>query len=102
MRIGVFFGVTAVPWDLFGQVEQVVRAEADGFDGCWFTHTGGADALTVLALAGPRTQRLELGAAVVPIYPRHPTALAQQALSAPPRGRLSPGPGPAAEPRSHT
>jgi 5,10-methylenetetrahydromethanopterin reductase len=100
MRIGVVIGVTTVPWDLFGQVEQVVRAEADGFDSCWFTHIAGADALTVLALAGPRTQRIELGAAVVPIYPRHPTALAQQALTANAAagGRLALGIGPAHRP----
>src|SRR5687767_7454922 len=97
MRIGLFIGVTPVPWELFGQVEQVVLAEEDGFDSCWFTHIGGADALTVLALAGPRTQRIELGTAVVPIYPRHPTALAQQALTANAAagGRLALGIGPA-------
>jgi 5,10-methylenetetrahydromethanopterin reductase len=100
MRIGLFIGVTPVPWDLFGQVEQVVLAEEDGFDSCWFTHIGGADALTVLALAGPRTQRIELGTAVVPSYPRHPTALAQQALTANAAagGRLALGIGPAHRP----
>ncbi len=34
-----------------------------------------------LALAGERTSTIELGTAVVPTYPRHPTALAQQALT---------------------
>ena len=81
MRIGLFIGGTPVPWDLAGHVDAVVRAEADGFDGCWLAHIAGADALTVLALAGARTARIELGTAVVPIYPRHPTALAQQALT---------------------
>ncbi|HEV2123178.1 MAG TPA: LLM class flavin-dependent oxidoreductase [Chloroflexota bacterium] len=78
MRIGLFFGATTMPWDVFGQVEQVVLAEQDGFESCWFAHTAGTDALTVLALAGPQTQRIELGTAVVPIYPRHPTALASR------------------------
>ena len=39
------------------------------------------DALTAVALCGAETSRIELGTAVVPIQPRHPIALAQQALS---------------------
>ena len=39
------------------------------------------DALTALALAGQVTDRIELGTAVVPTYPRHLLAIAQQAMS---------------------
>jgi F420-dependent oxidoreductase-like protein len=39
------------------------------------------DALTAAALAGAETSRIEIGTAVVPVQPRHPIALAQQALS---------------------
>jgi F420-dependent oxidoreductase-like protein len=39
------------------------------------------DALTAAALVGAETTRIEVGTAVVPIQPRHPIALAQQALS---------------------
>jgi F420-dependent oxidoreductase-like protein len=39
------------------------------------------DALTAVALVGAETTRIEIGTAVVPIQPRHPIALAQQALS---------------------
>ena len=51
------------------------------------------DALTAAALVGTATTRLEIGTAVVPIQPRHPIALAQQALSvqAVCEGRLSLG-----------
>ncbi|HEY7910092.1 MAG TPA: TIGR03564 family F420-dependent LLM class oxidoreductase, partial [Thermomicrobiales bacterium] len=41
----------------------------------------GFDALTLLALAGQHTRTVELGTFVVPTYPRHPVALAQQALT---------------------
>ena len=34
-----------------------------------------------LALAGSQTSTIELGTAVVPTYPRHPSAMAQQALT---------------------
>ena len=39
------------------------------------------DALTACAVAGLDTARIEIGTAVVPVQPRHPIALAQQALS---------------------
>jgi F420-dependent oxidoreductase-like protein len=39
----------------------------------------GMDALTALAVAGSQVPGIEVGTAVVPTYPRHPAALAQQA-----------------------
>lgn len=39
------------------------------------------DALTAATLVGVDTTRIEIGTAVVPVQPRHPIALAQQALS---------------------
>jgi F420-dependent oxidoreductase-like protein len=62
-------------------IAQIVKAEQDGFAGVWLANIFGFDALTTLALAGRQTQRIELGTAVVPTYPRHPVALAQQALT---------------------
>ena len=62
-------------------VESVVDAEKDGFDGVWFGQVFGPDVLTVLALAGAKTSRIELGTSIVPTYPRHPHMLAQQALT---------------------
>jgi F420-dependent oxidoreductase-like protein len=54
------------------------------------------DALTALTLAATVTDRIELGTAVAPTYPRHPLALAQHALStqAAAGGRLALGLGP--------
>ena len=79
MRIAVFFGGTN---DVQGQVEAVVEAERDGFDGIWFGQIFGPDVLTVIAMAGQKTSRIELGTSVVPTYPRHPVVMAQQALTA--------------------
>ena len=39
------------------------------------------DALTAAAVVGAETTRIEIGTTVVPVQPRHPIALAQQALS---------------------
>ncbi len=78
MKIAIFAGGTN---DVESQVQSVVQAEKDGFDGTWFGQIFGPDALTVLALAGQKTSRIELGTSVVPTYPRHPHMLAQQALT---------------------
>ncbi len=81
MRIGVFFGTIGSAQDLEGLVQQVVAAERDGFESFWAPQVMGADALTLFAVAGQRTSRIELGTAVVPIFTRHPLAMAQQALT---------------------
>jgi F420-dependent oxidoreductase-like protein len=78
MRIAEFAGGAN---NVEGQVQAVVKAEEDGFDGIWFGQIFGPDVLTVLALAGQKTNRIELGTSVVPTYPRHPHMLAQQALT---------------------
>ena len=84
MRIGVFVGASVADMmtleDLLARIKQ---AEDDGFDSFWIPHISarGYDALTVLAMAGLQTSRIELGVGVVPTYPRHPAALAQQALT---------------------
>lgn len=82
MKIGL---MVPLPGDLPAPatvVEQIVRAETMGFLSAWAPNVRGGDALTMLAVAGARTSRIELGTFVVPTYPRHPTALAQQALTA--------------------
>ena len=82
MRIGLFLG----PLDTFRSIADQLRnledAERDGFDSFWFPQQFGADVLTIIAIAGQRTNRIEIGTAVVPTFPRHPVVLAQQALTA--------------------
>jgi len=83
MRIGIMLGATPGPHDtLDGLVAFARDAEAKGFPSLWLAHVFGLDAITALALAGRETRRIELGTAVVPTYPRHPAAMAQQALTA--------------------
>ena len=100
MRIGIFYGGVASLESKIGtlaeHVQRAVDAEADGFDSVWFAQVFTADALTTIALAGAKTQRIELGTSVVPTFPRHPLALAQQALTtqAATGGRLALGIGP--------
>lgn len=62
-------------------IEQVRSLEEMGFSSAWTSQIFGWDALTLLALIGRDVPRIELGTAVVPTYPRHPLALAGQALT---------------------
>jgi 5,10-methylenetetrahydromethanopterin reductase len=82
MRIGLFVGAQELMRDVAERLQRISAAEADGFESYWMPQHFGADMLTVIAMAGMQTTRIELGTAVVPTYPRHPVALAQQALTA--------------------
>jgi F420-dependent oxidoreductase-like protein len=62
-------------------IDQVATYARQGFDKAVFAQLSGVDVLTVIALAGRVVPDIELETAVVPIYPRHPVALAQQALT---------------------
>lgn len=84
MRIGVMIGPERGRY-----ATKVDRLRADGrwaeeagFASVWIPQIpDDFDALTAVALVGAQTSRVEIGTAVVPIQPRHPIALAQQALS---------------------
>ena len=81
MRIGLMLGDIIGPSTVQDQVQQAVDAENDGFDTAWFGQLFGIDALTITALAGAATSRIELGTGVIPTFPRHPYVMAQQALT---------------------
>lgn len=81
MRIGIYGGNVRRGQPLTSLVDEIVQREEQGFASYWTPQVGTFDALTMLALAGRQTSRIELGTAVVPSYPRHPSALAQQAAT---------------------
>ena len=93
LRIGVQIDEPTVP----AAIDAIVRAEELGIDAAWMT-VGGVqpDSTAILAVAATRTQRIKLGTSIVPTYPRHPFALAQEAKVvaelAPGRFRLGVGP----------
>jgi len=78
MKISTFYAGSP---DIDSHIQAAVDAENDGFDGCWYGQVFGAEVLTVIALAGQKTSRIEFGTSVVPTYVRHPTIMAQQALT---------------------
>lgn len=81
MRIGTMLSMPGDKVATRGLSERAAAAEAAGFASAWLPQVGTVDALMALALAGRNTSRIELGTAVVPTYPRHPTVLAEQALT---------------------
>ena len=58
------------------------KIEEAGLDSLWMAHIRSLDAISALTVAGAKTSTIELGTAVTPIQPRHPMALAQQAMTA--------------------
>src|SRR3954447_26831267 len=78
MKIGVGVGGRTID-DL---VEQARRVADDGFTSAWTANIFGLDAITALAIVGREVPGLHVGTAVTPTFPRHPHALAQQAITA--------------------
>ena len=82
ISIGVGGDVLGVPMTPLDIVTQVKQAAVEGFPAAWSVHfSRGIDALSVLAVAGAQTAGIDLGVGIVPSYPRHPMALAQQAAT---------------------
>ena len=97
MKISTFYGGSP---EIESHVQAAVDAENDGFDGIWYGQVFGAEVMTVIAMAGERTSRIQLGTSIVPTYARHPTIMAQQALTvqAATDGRFTLGLGPSHAP----
>ncbi|HEX4127623.1 MAG TPA: TIGR03564 family F420-dependent LLM class oxidoreductase [Acidimicrobiales bacterium] len=62
-------------------VALLQRYHEAGLDHAFASQIFGPDALTILAAAGAQVPGIGLGTGVVPVYPRHPMMLAQQALT---------------------
>ncbi len=60
-------------------IERATHLHSLGFRSMWASQTFGPDTLTVLSIVGRSLRDVDLGTAVVPVQPRHPTMLAAQA-----------------------
>lgn len=84
MRVGVMLGPERGRYatKIERMLEDARWAEDAGMASVWIPQIpDDFDAMTAATLVGRETSRLEIGTAVVPVQPRHPIALAQQALS---------------------
>ena len=82
MKIGMMIGADGKSSNLEEVIGVAKRAEDLGLDSVWLANIFSYDAISTLSLIGRETQRIGLGTAVTPTYPRHPVAIAQQALTA--------------------
>jgi len=81
MQIGTMAGATGGNSGLDDLIASAADLEERGFATIWLANIFGFDAITAGALIGRETKKIEIGTAVVPTYPRHPTAIAQQTLT---------------------
>jgi len=81
MRIGTVMGTSGPGQTLDDLINFAKQAEAAGLDDLWMANIFSFDAIATLGLIGREVPRIGLGTAVTPTYPRHPTAMAQQALT---------------------
>ncbi|MFN0074478.1 MAG: LLM class flavin-dependent oxidoreductase [Chloroflexota bacterium] len=90
-------GVQITEGESIRAIDAFVHAERLGIDAAWMT-LGGVriDPTAICVGAALRTERIQIGTSIVPIFPRHPFALAQEAKVvaelAPGRFRLGIGP----------
>src|SRR6266550_9201199 len=89
-------GLAIQPTDVATAINRIREAEDAGVQPAWMTQSAGMlDTLTLFAAAAAQTTHIRLGTSIVPIYPRHPLVMAQQAATidalAPGRLRLGVG-----------
>jgi 5,10-methylenetetrahydromethanopterin reductase len=94
MRIGIMAGTTGTEAPEAFAGDAGAAAEA-GLETWWLPQVFGYDALTMLGWLGAEVPGIRFGTAVVPTWTRHPTVMAQQALTAAAlsRGRFTLGVG---------
>jgi F420-dependent oxidoreductase-like protein len=80
MRLGIQVGTGGLrAEEIIGQVRRAAEA---GLDSAFFNQVLSWDAIGLALLSGTQVPGIEVGTAVTPTYPRHPLALASQALTA--------------------
>src|SRR6266566_4538913 len=75
--VGIFTEAT----ESMDAITKIREAEQAGVQQVWAQGAGNADLLTLFAVVAMQTERIRRGIAIVPTYPPHPLAMAQQALA---------------------
>jgi F420-dependent oxidoreductase-like protein len=89
-------GLAVQASDVASTLDRIRQAEQAGVRQVWMTQSVGMlDTLTLFAGAAAQTTRIRLGTSIIPVYPRHPLVMIQQAATinglAPERLRLGIG-----------
>jgi alkanesulfonate monooxygenase SsuD/methylene tetrahydromethanopterin reductase-like flavin-dependent oxidoreductase (luciferase family) len=78
MRLG---SIVLRPPDAVEAVRRFEVAEQLGYDGAFATQVNGHEAATIMGAAAVRTERIQVGVGVIPIYMRTPATMAQTAAT---------------------
>ena len=81
MKIGAMIGADGTRSTIDDVIGIAKGAEDAGLDNVWLANIFSFDAISTLGFIGRETSKIGLGTAVTPTYPRHPTAIAQQAMT---------------------
>jgi len=81
MRIGINGSGLLARARLDAFAAHAKEAQEQGFSSYWIAQAGSIDALSLFAALARSVPDIELGTAVVPTYPRHPSMLASQAMT---------------------
>lgn len=81
MRTGINGSGRMLTSGVAGVLDDMTKAEADGFDTYWVAQVGLIDALTLIGAHGDTGSSMEIGTAVISTWERHPHMLAAQALT---------------------
>jgi F420-dependent oxidoreductase-like protein len=78
MRLGIFHSPTTIN----AYIDECKAIAEEGFHSIWSPQIFGHETMAVIAMAAKEVPGITFGTAVVPTYPRHPTTMAQLALTA--------------------
>lgn len=76
MRLAMPLAYAAEP---LGQVDIAVACERAGLDAVWVAEAWGYDAPSIMGFLAARTERVLIGAGILPVYTRTPALIAQTA-----------------------
>lgn len=79
--------------DVVGAADEVVALEKAGIDAVWIPEAYSFDAISIMGYLAAKTERVEIGSAIINVYSRTPTLLAMTAagLDAVSGGRINLG-----------
>ena len=81
MQLGLNFGYATTAAEMTTNLELAVLAEELGYDVVWAAEAYGSDAVSMLAAIAARTERIDIGSAVLQIPGRTPALTAMTAAS---------------------
>ena len=76
MKVGTLLNYSG---DYLAAIDEIVELERAGLDAVWVPEAYSFDAVTVMGFLAARTQTVEIGSGILPVYTRTPTLLAMTA-----------------------